>query len=813
MIKNYIKIAWRNLIKHKMYTLIKIGGFAFSITACILIAIYILHEKNYDNNYKDVDRIFRIVGVFNDQGVIKRGTSFQAPLSKVIKTDLPEVEYVGRILPNALFYGAGSNQVSTEDNNESVYEDGFTYMDQEVLDMLELPVLFGNRQQALLAPRSLVMTKSKADKLFPGKNPVGKVIYLNGNKESPYTIRAVIEDFPSNSHLNCFNFLLTLKDFVFYPGEQDNWGATNYPIYIKLRQGTDIPQFEKKLTAHIQKNYWIPKLRELNNGKSADTWGTVELTLQPIKDIHLYSTGIMDYKQFEQGDIKFIWLFGAIAVFILLIACINFINLSTAKSANRAKEVGLRKVIGSQRRDLIVQFLCESVLYSLLSFLIGVLLAWITLPLFNLVSGKTLDFPWLNGVFFFTIFLAALFVGILAGIYPAFYLSSFKPVSVFKGEIRQGSKNPTLRNGMVVFQFVTSVILIICTFIVNYQMNFILNKKIGFDKDQIIVLQGTATLGSQLKALKEELGKLPQVKSVSISDYLPVQASGVKRNGNGFWNEGKTQEASQNGQFWGIDENYLTTFGMQLVAGRNFSKDIVSDSSAVIINETLARNLGLKDPIGARITNGTVYTVIGVVQDFNFESLKDNIGGLCLALNNSPTMLAVKLTGKDMETNIQALQQVWDKFAPNQTIRYSFLDESYAKMYVDVKQTGNLFTAFSILAIFIACLGLFGLAAFMTEQRIKEIGIRKVLGASVGSILKLLTKDFLRLVIVANVIAFPVAWWSMHNWLTDFAYRIHIQWWFFLVAAAVSILIALFTVSYQALKTANSKAIDSLRNE
>ncbi|MFD1768431.1 ABC transporter permease [Sphingobacterium suaedae] len=813
MIQNYIKMAWRNLMKHKLYALIKVGGFAFSIAACILITRYIIYETSYDSSYTYGDQIYRIVGRMEDKGTIRRGTSFQAPLSKAIQADFPEIELVGRILPNALFYGAGSNQVSTERNNESVYEEGFTYMDQQVLDMLELPVVFGQRDQALTAPYSLVMTESKAAKLFPEQNPVGKLVYLNGDRTRPYTVKAVIADIPDNSHLKTFHFFLTLNGVVFYPGEQENWGATNYPMYVKLKKGTDIPQFEKKLTQHIRKNYWIPQLAQGGNSKAAQTWSSVELSLQPIRDIYLHSNGIEDYKNTPQSDIRLIWLFGAITAFILLIACVNFINLSTAKSANRAKEVGLRKVVGSRRSDLIFQFLCESMLYSVLSFVIGILIAWLTLPLFNELAGKQLHFPWSDSTFILLLLLSAILVGLIAGIYPAFYLSKFRPAAVFKGELRQG-RSPVLRNSLVIFQFATSVVLIIGTLIVNHQLHFILTKKIGFEKDQVLVLQGTATLGNHMHVLQEEIARLPQVKSMTVSDYLPVQAAGVKRNGNSFWKEGKIDvEPSQNGQIWEVDENYIPTLGMQLVAGRNFQKDRASDSSAVVINETLAKNLGLENPVGARITNGMTYTVIGVVRDFHFETLKDEIGGICLSLGNSPTMLAVKLQSKDIETSLKALSMIWKRLSPNQAMRYTFLDESYAHMYADVKRTGAIFSTFASLAIFIACLGLFGLAAFTTEQRVKEIGIRKVLGASIQGIVQLLTRDFLRLVIIAIVIASPIAWWMMNTWLADFVYRIAIPLWIFVAAGAAAIFIALVTVSYQAIKAAQANPVDSLRNE
>jgi len=797
-----------------MYSAIKIGGFAFSIMACILISIYIVHELNYDTSYPDGDRIYRIVGEFNDNGKVMKGTAFQAPLSKVIATDFPEVEKAGRLLPSALFYGAGSNQVSVEDSPVSIYEEGFTYADQEILDILQLPMVYGERTTALADPNTIVLTKSKSDQLFGGANPIGKIIYLNGNKDRPYTIKGVIADFPSTSHLGAFNFFLTLSGVVFYPGEQENWGATNYPTYVKLKKDVSSDDFAQKLTKVVRENYWIPNMEKSGNKRMLKVWSGLKLNLQAVKDIHLYSADIEDYKQIEQGDIKLVWLFGGIACFILVIACINFINLSTAKSASRAKEIGLRKTVGSYRRSLIGQFLAESALYSLFSFFIGLLLAWAFLPIFNILSGRALDFPWGYPLFLPIIIIMAFLVGLLAGIYPALYLSGFKPIAALKGQIGNGAKVPALRNGLVVFQFVTSILLIIGTLIINSQMHFILDTKIGFDKDQVLILQGTNTLGRRIKTFQEELEKLPQVKSAAVSDYLPVRMEGVKRNGNSFWQDGKQLEtASVPGQFWETDEHFIPTLGMKIVAGRNFRKDMATDSQSVIINQKLATDLGLKHPIGAKITNGTTFTVIGVVENFNFESLKDQVGGLCMNLSNSTNMLSIKLKGTETASAIPAITALWKKFSPDQAIRYTFLDEGYAHMYADVQRSGNIFSSFAVLAIFIACLGLFGLAAFTTEQRTKEIGIRKVLGASVKGIVQLLSKDFIRLVFVAIVIASPLAWWAMNNWLEDFAYRITIEWWVFVLAGLLALAIALFTVSFQAIKAALANPVDSLRNE
>jgi putative ABC transport system permease protein len=812
MIKNYLKIALRQLRKQKMYAAIKIGGFAFSIAACLLIALYIRNELSYDKSYPDAGRIYRIVGEYKNNGTIEKGTDWPAPLAKTIKADLPEVELSGHLMPNSLM-GAGSAEMRPADKTENSYEDGITYADQNMLDILKLPMVYGNRSHALTEPLTMVISKRKADKYFPGQNPVGKVMYLNNDKTKPYRIGGVMENFPQTSHLQ-YDFLLTLTGMEFGTGEQNNWNNYNYPDYVLLRKGTNVTQFEKKLSNDIINNYLLPLM--IKQGVKGATTAAKNFSLhaQPVTDINLYSYDIED--GLSHGDIRFIWLFGAVAGFILLLACINFINLSTAKSANRAKEVGLRKVVGSYRSGLINQFLTESLLYSFFSFVLGMILAWILLPYFNILASKSLTIPW--GVWWLipSMLVSAFIIGILAGLYPAFYLSGFKPAQVLKGSISNGSKSSTLRNALVVFQFTTSIILIISTFVIYNQMQYILNKKVGFDKDQVVVIQGANTLGdANVKSFKNELLKLSSVKSVSISDYLPI--SGTKRNGNTFFNDGKSKvESGVGGQFWIVDDTYLKTMGIKLVEGRNLSYAMSADTpyaGSIIINQTMAKKLNLKNPVGKRITNGATFTVVGVVQDFHFETMHDQIGPLVLHLGISPSIVTVKVNSTNMKATLQAITATWKSFSPNQPIRYTFMDESFANMYADVQRMGHIFTTCAVLAIIIACLGLFALSAFMAEQRSKEIGIRKVLGATVSGITALLSLDFVKLVILAILIASPIAWWAMNKWLQGFVYHIEVQWWVFALAGFVAVAIALLTVSFQSVKAALMNPVKSLKSE
>jgi putative ABC transport system permease protein len=812
MIKNYFKVAFRQLQKQKMYAAIKIGGFAFSIAACLLIGLYIKDELSFDKNYPDADRIYRVVGTYNMDEMHVKGVSWPAVMAKTLKNDYPEVEKAGRLMPNTLFWGAGSNEVKRADGVENTHEDGFAYADQSLLEILKVPMVYGDLAHALTEPQSMVISKSKADKYFPGQNPVGKVMYMNNNKSRPYKIGAVMQDLPPTTHLH-YNFLLTLTGYQLWDGEQENWGASNYSVYVLLRPGANIAALNKKITDGIIKNYYVPNMRKAGNKNAERIVSALTMQLQNIKDINLYSYDIHDWT--PNGDARFVWLFGAISIFILIIACINFINLATAKSANRAKEVGLRKVVGSQRSGLIHQFLTESLLYSFLSFVLGLLLAAFLLPYFNVLAGKALNVPWQQLWFFPAVIAAAVVVGLLAGIYPAFYLSSFKPVDVLKGKLAAGSKSSVLRNGLVVFQFTTSIILIISTVVIYNQMHYILNKKVGFEKDQVLMIQGTNTLEGEVQSFKNELQKLAAVKSVSVSDFLPV--SGTKRNGNSFHNAGKEKlEEGIPGQSWEVDADYIKTLGMTIVAGRDFNAALKTDSQAVIINQTMARQLGLKNPIGKRITTyGAPAPIIGVVKDFNFESLKTSTQPMAMHLGNSPTIVSVKIKTADVKATLAQITSVWKSFSPNQPIRYTFMDEQFANMYADVQRMGNIFTSFAVLAIIIACLGLFALAAFMAEQRSREIGIRKVLGASIASITRLLSLDFIKLVFIAILIASPIAWWAMNKWLQDFnpANRISISWWMFALAGITAIIIAVCTVSYQSIKAALMNPVKSLKAE
>ena len=545
-----------------MYSLIQIGGFALGIAACLLIALFINDELSYDKDIPDGNRIYRVTFGVNNNGDIREGASLQAPFANVLKQDYPEVEQVGRINPVKLF-GAGDNEIRRSDQNMNTHEEGFAFADQSILELLDLPMIYGNRAHALDEPFTMVISKRIADKYFPNENPVGKTFIINNGLpfrvatnltinifSKPFKIAGVI-NYPEKLHFH-YDFLLTLKGVEFWPGEQNAWYANNYYTYVKLRPGTNVSSFEAKLKV-ITKKYMIPQALKYGFKDAEKLVDQYSFKLQPLSDIYLNTRGVRD--DLNHGDIRYIWLFGIIAVFILVIASINFINLSTAKSANRAKEVGLRKTVGSNKVNLIGQFLTESVVYGGLSFILGVLLAELLLPYFNMLSAKSLAIPWAAWGWFVPLLItSSVVIGILAGLYPSFYLSSFQPINVLNGNLSRGSKRSAMRNGLVIFQFTISIILITGTFIIYSQFSYILNKKLGFDKEQVLLLHGANTMGDQVTSFKNELLKLPDVKSVSIGDYLPI--SGTKRNGNSFWNIGKRLiDPPVYGQFWQVDHD------------------------------------------------------------------------------------------------------------------------------------------------------------------------------------------------------------------------------------------------------------------
>lgn len=805
MFKNHLNIAWRTIRKDKLFTIIKIGGFAVGIAACLLIALFIRNEVSYDEHYAKKDQIYRVVFQGEVQGEVMKSTHFQLPFADALQSDFPEITKAGKVNTIEIF-GAGKRGMRVNGQKENTFEENFILADQEAFDILEIQLQEGNPQTALSRPSSIVVSRSKADKYFPNGDALQQTLFLDNDTSKPYTITGIMEDVPENSHLD-FDFLLPIED------TNQNWTNQNYFTYVLVNPNTDIKALEHKMSLIVEK-YIIPA--QIKRGRSADfidVLRTAEYKLQPVTDIYLKSDLKMQ-DGLRHGDIKFVWLFAAIAAFVLLLAMINFINLSTAKSANRAKEVGLRKTIGAFRNNLVNQFLTESVIFSIISFVLGVLLAWVLLPTFNEIASKNMELPWSTWWFLPALLIAALLIGVLAGLYPAFYLSAFRPVNVLKGTLSVGSKSGRLRSGLVVFQFTTSVILIIGTLIIYRQMDFIISKELGYDKERVVVLEGTNILGNKITSFKEQLASLSQVKNVTSTNYLPVD--GGSRNGNTFMVEG--QDDGGRGipaQIWRVDYDYVKTLGIQLTKGRDFSKKFAFDSiNSIVINTKMASDLGLKDPIGKKIDNGgQTFEVIGVIENFHFKSLKEDISALSLVIGKDIGAVSVKLEKGNPTEALSSIEKVWNRNMPNQALNYTFLEQEFAQMHDDVQRMGKIFNSFALFALLVACLGLFALSAFMVEQRRKEISIRRVLGAPFKNIYQLLTLDFLKLIVISICIAIPIGWYFMNRWLEGFAYHITIGWEIFATAALIALGIAILTISYQSIGAAFLQPTKGLRTE
>lgn len=811
MLKNNIKMAWRSLRKEKLFSAIKIGGFAVGVAVCLLIALFVMDELSYDKHFPEQERIYRIAARAQVNGVIESYAFFPPPMASALKADFPEIIESGRMLTGQL-HGAGGKEVKLIGETESAFESGFVFIDQSLFEIWSPDMSAGSIETALSSPHSIAISQSKSELLYPDGNALGQQLILDNDEETPYTIGGVYVDFPENSHLKQFDYLITMTGKELWEGEQPSWDSSNYGIYIKTGSGVDPKALEKKLLV-VNTKYILPKLlKRMNESNAQELLSHCSFIVQPIADVHLRSNGIID--NLSHGDIRFVWLFAAIALFVLILACINFINLSTAKSANRAKEVGLRKTVGAFRSDLLSQFLTESVLFSILSFVIGLILAIALLPLFNDIASKSMMLPWSTWWFIPTLIGSALSIGLLAGIYPAFYLSAFRPAEVLKGSLNIGSTSGRLRSVLVIFQFTTSIILIIGTLVVYQQMQFILNKDIGYDKDKVMIIKGAEALGEKAFTFKEELLRMHEVKEVTMSNYLPVE--GTDRNGNSFWKAGRRElDQFVAGQIWRVDHDYVSTLDMRIIAGRDFSKEMQTDrEEAIIINETMAKHLGLDSPVGEEIINHyEIWTVIGIVEDFHFNPLTEDITPLAFVLGESHDIITLRLNTDNTGKARDQIASLWQDFVPYQNFRSNFLNQDFNRMHIGVQRMSNMFNGFTLFALLVACLGLFALSAFMVEQRKKEISIRLVLGASFKSIYTLLSFDFLKLVLISILIAAPIGWYIMQRWLEDYAYRIDIGLDIFLLSGAIALVIAILTISYQSIGAALTKPLDGLRME
>lgn len=813
MLKNYFKIAWRNLWKQKGYSLINIFGLAIGLASCIVILLYITNELSYDKFNEKSDRIYRVATTIDFSGNHLDMAYTPTLMGPTLVSDFPEVETTARLIT------WGSMLIRKDDTNLKEY--GGVFADPEVFEVFTLPMISGDPETALEDPNTIVLTKTMAKKYFDKADVVGESMLLNDN--DVYTITGVIEDIPSNSHFQ-FDFFMSLKN---HPSlENTTWFSNNFRTYVLFREGVDADAFAENF--EIMKTKYLEPMLISHMGVNFEQFeaagNQLEYTLQPLTSIHLNSDLNGEFE--ANSSMTYVYVFAGLALFILLLACINFMNLSTARSAQRAKEVGIRKTLGSLKSQLSFQFLAESIMLSLIAFVLGLLLVEISLPYFSEISGTALN----NNYFaqpevFSGVTLIVILTGLLSGTYPALLLSSFKPVAVLKGSFSEAKRHNILRKGLVVFQFTISMVIIVGLLVVNRQLDFIQTTNIGFQKDQVLILNGAFALGDadQVQTFKDETMKNSIFRNATVSGFFPVD--GYNRSDTVFWPEDKdpNEDNTSSMQVWDIDDNYIPTLGMELVAGRNFSKELAGDKNAVILNEAAVKKMGIIDPVG-KVIKGfgdespdpefyESFTIIGVVKDFHYESLRQNITSLGFFYGKSQQNIAYQIDPENASAALEYLQKTWKEFAPTQPFSYAFMNERFDQMYRAENRVQNLMSVFSLLATIIACLGLFGLSAFSAERRTKEIGLRKVLGASVRSVLGLMSKEFIELILISYVIAIPVAWFAMNEWLQGFTYRTNVGFTVFAIAGMGMLLIALITVSGQSIKAALMNPVDSLRNE
>lgn len=806
MFSNYFKIALRNLLKQKAFSAVNILGLSIGLTTCLVIMLYVMDELGYDRYSEKWDRIVRVTLRKTQNGNQVQWPVVGPAMAADLRSEFPEIEQVTRIR------SYGSSYVSY--NNTEFKETRFAAVDAGFFEVFTLPFIEGESKSALKDPNSIVITEAVARKYFGNEEALGKILELKDRGKS-FKVTGVIKEIPKKSHFH-FDLFIPLSNLK--EAAINSWFYFEYYTYLVLPEGYDHKNLEAKLPQVAQK-YMAGDVQEffgMSYGQLRQKGDGFDFALQPLSAIHLYSDFPFDIGM--NGDIEYVYIFSAIALFMLLIACINFMNLSTARAAKRAKEVGIRKVLGSVRSALIQQFLSESLLMTGFALLAGLLLLWLALPFFNYLTGKELTLVnLLHPVVIMFILLTAGVVGLLAGSYPAFYLSSFQPIAVLKGQLVKGKKSAGIRSALVVVQFFISTTLIICTLVVFRQLSFIQNKELGYSKEQVIVLHSTGALGKNEKIYKEKLLQNPGIVHAAISNFIPA---GPSNGGNEVFGVEGSPEASLATGIYRVDEDYIPVLGMKLLQGRNFSPTFATDSSAVIINESTAREIGGKEVLGKKLlkkidSKGTVkaYTIIGVVQDFHFESLGQKVRPLVMLPYQNSGSILLKVQPAQIAQVLQSMKKEWEGFSVKEPFIYSFLDERFAATYEKEQKTGQSLGVFAGLTIFIACLGLTGLATFVALQRRKEVGIRKVLGASVGNITFLLSRDFIVLVLIANMIAWPIAWYVMNKWLENFAYHTEIGPDIFIIAGLLALLITLLTVSFQSVKAALANPVESLKNE
>jgi putative ABC transport system permease protein len=816
MFRNYIKIAWRNIKSNKLYSFINIFGLTIGLTCCLLITLYIVHETSYDSYHKNINRLYELATTFVKDGKEDPKPNTPAPMAAAMKQEYPEIMETTRLLT---LFAEDKTLIQYQPANEapkSFYETKGYAADSTFFRLFNYHFIEGNPATCLNEPNTVVLNEEIAKKLFGNETALNKQIKIssNTNGDTTFTVTGVFRPLNKPTQIDA-RFFISMKGGgleSFITGQSDMAGNNMFQTFFLLKDGADPKALEAKFPAFVQK-YIGESLKSLGFYKKQ--------FLIPVRDLHLYSG--MDVNISAVGSITSLYVLGSIALFTLLLACINFMNLSTARSSKRSAEVGIRKVLGAERRALIRQFIGESVVMSIVALLFAVLTTAAFLPVFSYLSGAQLKLDLSSDLVLLFAFLAvAVITGVLAGTYPAFYLSSFRPIKVLKGQLANSLSAVVLRKGLVVFQFIISVVLIIASVVINKQMTYMRNKDLGFTKDQQIIIPMRSNTAKRIYTpLKDAVKKNPLVDNVGASFYYP----GIFNPSDmGLRKEGKSPNDAKLVHTNVVDESFLQTLGIKPVAGRIFSEQFPADTNnRIVINTEAAKQIGFASPekaVGNQLFfdwrgQSYSYTIVGVIKDFHFQDLHVPIAPYGFFLNNQPyyNYLIVHAKADNVSTLIKQLGKDWNTLNPNEPFEYSFLDEDFQKNYDTENRRAAMVEFFTTIAILISCLGLFGLATFSAEQRTKEIGIRKVLGASVTNVVGLLSKDFLRLVLIALLIAAPIGWYFMNKWLQDFAYRIHISWWVFVVAGLFALVIAFFTIGAQAVKAALTNPVKNLRTE
>lgn len=809
MLQNYIKLAWRNIVRHKFISAINISGLAIGLTCCLLITAYIVNELSYDKFNANADRTYRVTRIFYDgNGAENLHLSAVAPpFGPLLQTAFPDIEKMTRLYP------AGT--VSLKYSDKLFNEHDSYFADENFAKIFTVDIVKGDTKNALVNPYSVMITPELAKKYFGDEDPINKSLIIDNSKHA-FTVTGIFNPFPVNAHMhpNMLMSFSTLRDTALYGEKQleTNFGNNAFYTYLLFPENYNVASIEKQLPSFLDNYVHFPKAPQTYKTSK----GTA-LTLQKLTDIHLRSH--LDDEIENNGDIKRVYIFSVIALFILIIACINYMNLSSARSVIRAKEIGVRKVVGAQRSEIIRQFLGESVLITWIALLIAIMLSAVLLPGINKISGLNLSLQsLLRWQIIVPLLLLPFIVGIISGIYPAIFMSSFKPVSVLKGVLKVGTGSVSFRKALVVVQFGISIFLIVATAVVFKQLRYMQQTSLGFNKDYVVDIGYDRSLTPRYDAFRNDLLRNPAIKEIGRSSRIP---SGRLLDGQGasFLMGAKMQPSKIDIKCLATDYGFIPAYGMQMAAGRNFSKDYVTDTANFIINETAVKALGWGNAdkaIGRDMTyGGTKGKIIGVVKDFHFESLHQNIIPLVFFMPSHGYYyhISIKVSGNNLPSALAAIQSTWRNYLPNDPYEYSFVDDKFQKLYTAEQQQESFVTIFSCIAIFIACLGLFGLSSFTISQRIKEIGVRKVLGASIPQIVAELSKDFMKLVLIASALALAGAWWAMDKWLQDFAYRVNIGWVIFILAPLAALLIAFATIGFQSVKAALVNPVKSLRSE